>query len=116
MTLPHIIDQQQLEFSRYFRDGAGERPIVKQDIELMRGYVEDLNSVLAHGSMTEQKSFIRSFVTEIAVDRDEVTINYALPMPPSQKEAETLEVLAFKRFGSAYRIRTGDLCLERAAS
>ena len=99
-----------------FKDGADESPLVKQDIELMRRYVEDLNSVLACGSFTEQKCFIRSFIRDIEVAKDEVTINYTLPMPPSNQEAETQEVLAFKRFGSAYRIRTGDLCLERAAS
>jgi site-specific DNA recombinase len=98
------------------KDRAGESPIVKQDIELMRRFIEDLSCVLATGSITEQKSFIRSFIRNIEVARDEVTINYTLPMPPSNEEAETKVVLAFKRFGSAYRIRTGDLCLERAAS
>jgi site-specific DNA recombinase len=90
------------------RDGADESPIAKQDIELIRRYVEDLNLVLACGSVTEQKSFIRSFVRDIEVARDEVTINYTLPMPPTHKEAETLEVLAFKRFGRPCRNRTCD--------
>ena len=69
-------------------------------------YIEDLNSVLYTGSITEQKYFIRSFVRDIEVAMDEVTINCTLP--PSHQEAETLEVLAFKRFGRPYRNRTCD--------
>ena len=87
-----------------------------QDVEVIRRYVEDLRSLLGSASIIEQKAFLRSFVKSIEVGHEEATIHYTLPMPPENSTHDKVGVLSLIRNGSAYRIRTGDLLLEREVS
>ncbi len=44
-------------------------------------YVEDLRTTLLEGSLTEQKSFIKSFVRLASVREQEAVVQYVLPLP-----------------------------------
>jgi hypothetical protein len=87
-----------------------------QDVEVIRRYVEDLRSLLGSASIVEQKAFLRSFVKSIEVGHEEATIHYTIPMPLENSADDKIGVLSLIRNGSAYRIRTGDLLLEREVS
>ena len=45
-----------------------------------------------------------------------VVLDYTIPLPLEKKRTSTREVLCINKDGSAYRIRTGDLLLEREVS
>jgi len=43
--------------------------------------VEDLRTTLLEGSLTEQKSFIKSFVRLASVREQEAVVQYVMPLP-----------------------------------
>lgn len=45
----------------------------------IREYVEDLRELLSHGTIAEQKSFLRSFIKRVEVDFPKVVIEYTIP-------------------------------------
>jgi hypothetical protein len=55
-----------------------DRKIELADIKTMRCCVEELQNTLGDTSVTEKKSFIKSFVREMTVTGDEVVLNYIL--------------------------------------
>ena len=63
------------------------------DLDQIMSYVNDLRVVLGSASILEQRAFLRSFVEEVQVGADEVTIHYTMPMPPIDKEEEKISVL-----------------------
>ena len=77
-----------------------------EDIQVMRGYVEDLRALLGSASILEQKAFLKSFVKRIDVSNSEITVNYTLSLPPIESDGETVPVLAFIQDGWGTRIRT----------
>jgi site-specific DNA recombinase len=77
--------------------------------------VADLRVLLEQSSIVKQKTFLRSFVKKIEVSDSDVKIIYTLPVLPGGKPAE-VGVLPSVQNGSAYRIRTGGLFLEREVS
>ena len=86
------------------------------DPEIVRGFVTDLKKLLEESELVEKKAFLKSFVERIEVGESEAKVIYTIPMPPSNVATETVRVLPFIQNGSAYRIRTGDLLLEREVS
>ena len=109
--------QEQLEATRNeLTDALSNRKMELADLKLVVDYVEDLRSLLMNSSLAECKAFIRSFVKEVKVTGDEVTLLYTLPLPPQGLLQEKAGVLSIVQDGSAYRIRTGDLLLEREVS
>ena len=52
------------------------------DPEIVQNYVEDLRTVLSQGTLTQRKGFIKSFVKEIGVAKDQAVIRYTIPLPP----------------------------------
>ena len=72
----------------------------------MTRYVDDLRDVLSQGSLTEQKTFIRSFVKEVKVTGKEVVITYTIPLPSKGSLQETAAVLDTIHYGGAGGIRT----------
>ena len=78
------------------------------DLNQLMGYVNDLKVVLGSASILEQKAFLKSFVEEVQVGADEVTIHYTMPMPPTDKEEEKVSVLPIGYHGRPYRSRTCD--------
>ena len=51
---------------------------------------------------------------EIAVKKGEAVLTYTVPMPPTGTSSEWTSVLPIMQSGDPDRIRTGDLCLDRA--
>lgn len=79
------------------------------DMEMVTRYVEDLRGLLSQGSLSEQKTFIRSFVKEVRVMGKEVLIIYTIPLPPDGAIHERAGVLSIVHDGGAEGIRTPDL-------
>ena len=78
------------------------------ELEVIQGYVDNLGSLLVSSSIGEKKGFLKSFVRDIAVVDEMITINYTLPMPQENSEEEKLSVLPFIQNGRPYRSRTCD--------
>ena len=89
---------------RKWEDRKSELELRKQNLEVeiqnqvfempelnqIMSYVDDLKVVLGSASILEQRAFLRSFVEEVQVGTDEVTIHYTIPMPPANKEEEKI--------------------------
>ena len=84
------------------------------DTEEIKHYVDDLRSFLKMGTLSERRTFIKNFVKEISVKRGEAVLTYTMPMPPTGTNSEWASVLPIIQSGDPDRIRTGDLCLDRA--
>ena len=69
------------------------------DPQVVQDYADDLRSLLAKSSITEQRSFLKSFVERIEVDESEVKVYYTIPMPPHSVSEETVGVLPFVHHG-----------------
>ena len=76
------------------------------ELTTVRAYVDDLATLMASSSVIEQRGFLRSFVREIRVGADAVTVDYTVPMPPDDCEQDTLEVLPTAQHGRPCRART----------
>ena len=106
------------------RARLSERRAVRDDVQTITAFAQDMRDFLRTSDRTESKAFIRSFVKEIAVAPGEATIRYAIPLPadsppPDQcAAADALKgsVLSTVHYGRAYGIRTRDLHLERVMS
>ena len=85
------------------------------DLETVTQYVTELRELLAKGSIVERRSFIKSFVKEIRVGKQEAVIKYTLPMPPDDTSEEGATVLPIVQFGGPAWTRTRDLSLIRTA-
>jgi len=69
------------------------------DPQMVQDYANDLRNLLAKSSITEQRSFIKSFVQTIEVDDSELKMHYTIPMPPYSVTEETAGVLPFVHHG-----------------
>ena len=69
------------------------------DPQVVQDYADDLRSLLAKSSITEQRSFLKSFVERIEVDESEAKVYYTIPMPPYSVSKETVGVLPFVHHG-----------------
>jgi site-specific DNA recombinase len=109
--------QDQLEAAKQdIEDALLNRKVELADLNAIVAYVEDLKTVLMDSPLTERRAFIRNFVKEVKVTGDEVLLSYTIPLPPGGIVEEKAGVLSIVQRGSAYGIRTRDLCLERAVS
>ena len=70
--------------------------LTEQEIE---PYLNELREILLLSSITEQKSFIRSFIRKISLDRESATIEYTFPINPNEKSSNK-EVLVLASNGS----------------
>ena len=52
------------------------------DPQVIRLYADDLRNLLAESCITEQRSFLKSFVERIDVNDSEIKVYYTIPMPP----------------------------------
>ena len=62
----------------------------------------DLRDLLNESSISERKTFIRSFVKEVKVTGDEALLNYTIPMLPRGVTEEKLPVLSIVHHGGRY--------------
>ena len=69
------------------------------DSQVVREYANDLRGLLAESDITEQRSFLKSFVERIEVDDSEVKMHYTIPMPPSSQPEETVGISPFVHYG-----------------
>ncbi len=72
---------------------------LQADPQVVQEYADDLRSLLTKSSITEQKSFLKSFVKRLDVDDMEVKVYYTIPMPPYNVAEETVGVLLFVHLG-----------------
>ena len=79
------------------------------DPKVVRDYAIDLRNLLTKSSITEQRSFLKSFVERIDVDNMELKVYYTIPMPPYNVAEETVGVLPFIHLGQR---RGGDFLKE----
>ena len=85
------------------------------DIKTVTKYAAELRELLAKGSIVDRRSFVRSFVKEIRVGKEEAKIKYTIPMPPEDTSEEEASVLPIVQFGGPAWTRTRDLSLIRTA-
>ena len=81
----------------------------------MAHYVNDLNNVLNESTLPEKRAFIRSFIKEVKVTRDEVLLTYTMPFSPQGMSEERVGVLSTVHYGGPFWTRTRDLSLIRTA-
>jgi len=72
------------------------------DVEMVKSYAQDLRSLLEEADFTESKTFLRSFVKRIVVNKKQVTIYYNLPIPPEGKKKQSVGVLPIDTLGGQY--------------
>ena len=69
-----------------------------------RSHLGDLKGMLQSASFLERKTFLGSFIRRIDFTRQEVGIEYTMPIPVGDGSTKTTEVLSVRRVGSAGRI------------
>ncbi|MFH0913696.1 MAG: recombinase family protein, partial [Chloroflexota bacterium] len=72
--------------------------------QLVQSYVQDLHGVLNSSTLAERRAFIKSFVKELKVKKEEARLTYTLPLPPEGISEERVGVLPIVRYGGRYRI------------
>lgn len=69
------------------------------DLNVVQHYTSDLRNVLLKSSITEQRSFLKSFVEKIEADDEKVKMYYTIPVPSDSIVQETTGVLPFVHHG-----------------
>ena len=116
----HQERQERLEMSaEEARSRLAERRTTLDHLNTITAFARDMSEFLRTSELTETKSFIHSFVKEIAVNPGAATIRYKLPTPPDSPigggdAAEVglrRRVLGTVHVGSPARIRTSNLAV-----
>ena len=71
--------------------------------KVIKKYARDLKSLLGKGTIIEQRSFIKSFLKKIVVNRENIEIEYTIPIQKEKVEPVNREVLPIDSIGSATR-------------
>ena len=83
-----------------YQEKFSDRKVQLSDLRLVEKYADDLKELLSSkSSLTERRTFIRSFVKDIKVKDNKAELIYTIPLPPSNKSGET-EVLSIVQSGS----------------
>lgn len=69
------------------------------DIETVKSYIDELKDTLDGTSITERKSFIKSFVREVRVAGSEVSLDYTPPLLKGMMSRETFLVPPIVHYG-----------------
>jgi len=69
------------------------------DPQVVRDYANDLGNLLTGSSITEQRSFLKSFVERIEAGSSEIKLCYTIPMFPLGTSDETVGILPFVHHG-----------------
>ena len=76
------------------------------DAETVKSYAEDLKNLLGEADITESKSFLRSFIKRIEIDKSEAVIHYNLPVPLYRSDMQSAVVLPIDNHGGPKGTRT----------
>jgi site-specific DNA recombinase len=99
--------QEQLQVKRIeIESQMSDRKVDLSDIETISCYVDDLHDLLKEGTLTEARTFIKSFIKEIRVTGNEVILTYSMPIMPDKVTIEKEGVLPTVQYGGRYRTRT----------
>ena len=79
-----------------------DRKVELADMKTVKSCVEDLRNMLEDSTMTERKSFIKSFVREVRVAGSEVSLYYVPPLLAGMTSRETLLVPPIVHDGGRY--------------
>ena len=74
----------------------------------MNHYLEDLKTILQSASFLQCKTFLGTFIRRIDFTKEQVGIQYTVPVPIGNGLTEMTEVLPVRGVGSAGRTRTYD--------
>ncbi len=92
--------QEQLQSTRWgLEQQLSDRRVELADVETVACCISDLRNLLNESSLSERKSFVRSFVKEVKVTGDEVLLTYTMPMLPKGITEEKLPVLSIVHDG-----------------
>ncbi len=69
------------------------------DLNVVQHYTSDLRSLQVKSSITEQRSFLKSFVEKIEAGEKKVKMYYTIPMSPSSQPEETFGISPFVHHG-----------------
>ena len=89
---------------------VGHEPL---DVVAMENYVADLQSLLQSASFMECKAFLGSFVRRVEFDKQQVRIEYTVPVALENGLTDTTEVRNIGNAGTPGRTRTRNLRLRR---
>ena len=89
--------------------------IEEVDMDVVKSYTGDLKALIEESDIAERKSFLRSFIKRIEINRNEVVVHYHLLLPQNEKGERVREVLPMVTPGGDRGIRTPDLCDANAA-
>ncbi|MFC1865383.1 recombinase family protein [Chloroflexota bacterium] len=81
-----------------------DRKVELADMKLVKSYINDLRNTLDDGLLTDRRAFIRSFIKEIIVSKQEVKLIYTIPLLPDGLKEECVGVLPIVRYGGRYWI------------
>jgi site-specific DNA recombinase len=92
--------QEQLQAKRIeIESQMSDRKVELADFETVSCYVADLHNLLKEGSLTERRTFIRSFIQEIRVKGNEAILTYTMPILPEKITIEKEGVLPTVQYG-----------------
>ena len=92
--------QEQLQMSSHELEMLlSDRRVELADLETVTQYVADLHNLLNDSTLTEKKSFIKSFVSEVQVTGTEVLLAYNLPVSEGKLVSETCAVPPIVHYG-----------------
>ena len=92
--------QEQLQMSRQELEMLlSDRRVELADMETVTQYVADLHNLLNDSTLTEKKSFIKSFVSEVRVTGTEVLLAYNLPVSEGKLISEICVVPPIVHYG-----------------
>ena len=75
------------------------------DLTTVARYAEELRDMLDGSSLTERKTFIKSFVKSIEVKDNDATLTYTIPILPKETNKEVLSIV---QYGGPLWTRTTD--------
>jgi len=92
--------QEQLQAKRIeIECQMSDRKVELADLENVSRYVDDLHDLLKGGSLTERRTFIKSFIKEIRVTGNEAVLTYTIPILPEKVTIEKEGVLPIVQYG-----------------
>ena len=76
-----------------------DRRVELADTETVTQHVGDLHNLLNDSTLTEKKSFIKSFISEVRVTGTEVLLAYSFPVSEGKLANETCAVPPIVHYG-----------------